>query len=156
TFPLRDMDGNYRWFLSRAVPIRNSTGEIARWFGTNTDVTEQRAIELSLRETKDLLSNQASILEQLVSERTARLQDTINELEHFSYTIPHDMRAPLRAMQGFAGLLLADVGPSLPPHSADYLKRIAAAASRMDALIRDSLQYAKIVREKPPASAIQP
>src|SRR6202041_3131494 len=41
TFPLRGKDGNYRWFLSRALPIRNEEGDVVRWFGTNTDVTEQ-------------------------------------------------------------------------------------------------------------------
>jgi PAS domain S-box-containing protein len=52
TFPLRGKDGNYRWFLSRAVPIRGSEGEIVRWFGTNTDVTEQREAEIRLAEAE--------------------------------------------------------------------------------------------------------
>ncbi|MHA3772304.1 PAS domain S-box protein [Verrucomicrobiota bacterium sgz303538] len=50
TFPLRDRDGNYRWFLTRAVPIRDAEGQVTRWFGTNTDVTEQRKGEEELRE----------------------------------------------------------------------------------------------------------
>jgi PAS domain S-box-containing protein len=51
TFPLRGKDGEYRWFLSRAVPIRDANGNILRWFGTNTDVTEQRAAEQALRQS---------------------------------------------------------------------------------------------------------
>ena len=52
TFPLRGRDGTYRWFLSRALPIRNETGEIVRWLGTNTDVTEQIDAEKALRESE--------------------------------------------------------------------------------------------------------
>jgi PAS domain S-box-containing protein len=55
TFPLRGKDGTYRWFLSRALPIRNEAGEVARWFGTNTDVTEQIEAENALRELNDTL-----------------------------------------------------------------------------------------------------
>ncbi len=50
TFPLRAADGSYRWFLSRAIPIRNNEGEVTRWFGTNTDITELRSMEEALRE----------------------------------------------------------------------------------------------------------
>ena len=55
TFPLRGRDGSYRWFLSRALPIRNEAGEIVRWFGTNTDVTEQIEAEKALRELNETL-----------------------------------------------------------------------------------------------------
>lgn len=50
-FPMRGKDGNYRWFLSRALPTRNEAGEIVRWLGTNTDITEQREVEELLRES---------------------------------------------------------------------------------------------------------
>ena len=63
SFPLRGRDGSYRWFLSRALPIRNAAGEVIRWFGTNTDVTEQIEAETALRE---LNAN----LEQRVDEKT--------------------------------------------------------------------------------------
>ncbi|MCA9166463.1 MAG: PAS domain S-box protein [Planctomycetales bacterium] len=55
TFPLRSKDGSYRWFLSRAVPIRNDEGKVVRWFGTNTDVSEQRLADAQLREHALLL-----------------------------------------------------------------------------------------------------
>jgi PAS domain S-box-containing protein len=55
TFPLRSKDGTYRWFLSRALPIRNEAGDIIRWFGTNTDVTKQIEAENALRELNDTL-----------------------------------------------------------------------------------------------------
>ena len=57
TFPLRSKDGTYRWFLSRALPIRNAAGDVVRWFGTNTDVTEQLEAEKALRESEQEVRN---------------------------------------------------------------------------------------------------
>jgi PAS domain S-box-containing protein len=60
TFPLRGRDGNYRWFLSRALPIRNETGKVIRWFGTNTDVTEQIEAEKALRDLNETLEQRVA------------------------------------------------------------------------------------------------
>jgi PAS domain S-box-containing protein len=72
TFPLRRKTGEYRWFLSRALPIFDAEGKVARWFGTNTDITEQRELAQALRESRDQL-------EQKVTRRTAELSRT-NEI----------------------------------------------------------------------------
>lgn len=73
TFPLRGADGEYRWFLSRAVPMRDALGEVTCWFGTNTDVTEQRAaerqIELLLMEVEHRSRNMLTVI-QAIAERT--------------------------------------------------------------------------------------
>jgi PAS domain S-box-containing protein len=74
TFPLRGKDGKYRWFLARAVPIRDDFGQVTRWFGTNTDITAQVAAEEALRELNDNL-------ERRVAERTRELAE-INHLLH--------------------------------------------------------------------------
>ncbi|WP_254621509.1 PAS domain S-box protein [Stutzerimonas stutzeri] len=74
TFPLRGKDGQYRWFLSRAVPIRDDFGQVTHWFGTNTDITAQVAAEEALRELNDNL-------ERRVAERTRELAE-INHLLH--------------------------------------------------------------------------
>ncbi len=74
TFPLRGKDGQYRWFLSRAVPIRDDFGQVTHWFGTNTDITAQVAAEEALRELNDNL-------ERRVAERTRELAE-INQLLH--------------------------------------------------------------------------
>lgn len=85
-------------------------------------------------------------LEQIVAERTAQLRDTVAELEAFSYSVAHDMRAPLRAMNGYARFVEEDFGHILPPEGKDFLDRIAAGAGRLDALITDVLNYSKISR----------
>src|SRR5215475_3534601 len=74
TFRLRSKTGEYRWFLSRALPMFDAEGKVARWFGTNTDITEQRELERALRESRDQL-------EQKVTRRTAELSRT-NEILH--------------------------------------------------------------------------
>jgi PAS domain S-box-containing protein len=67
TFPLRGKDGTYRWFLSRALPIRNEAGDVVRWFGTNTDVTEQIEAEDALRVSVERQTATADILKVIAS-----------------------------------------------------------------------------------------
>jgi len=258
TFPLRRHDGEFRWFLSRAFPIHDGEGNIARWFGTNTDITQLRQAQANLAEREAILrtvTTEARVglvivnseqrylfanrtyaeilgiatenivglrvedvlsdvydqikprleqafqgrrvtyelqlpqhrttrderfyevvyeprlenphdpyvvvviiditerkrmqvtLERLVEERTARLRETIGELELFSYSMAHDMRAPLRAMQGFSEILDAEYGTTIG-EGRDYLRRIASSARRLDLLIQDVLSYSKLVRDE--------
>jgi len=80
TFPLRGKDGTYRWFLSRALPIRNEAGEVVRWFGTNTDVTEQIEAEKALREAlQSLRETQTSLIE---AEKLAALGRLVAGVAH--------------------------------------------------------------------------
>jgi signal transduction histidine kinase len=80
TFPLRSKDGTYRWFLSRALPIRNEAGEVVRWFGTNTDVTEQIEAENALREAlQSLRETQTSLIE---AEKLAALGRLVAGIAH--------------------------------------------------------------------------
>jgi signal transduction histidine kinase len=87
-------------------------------------------------------------LEQQVEERTARLADANRELDAFAYTISHDLRAPLRAMHGYADALDEDEGERLSEDGRGFVKAIAAAAMRMNALIEDILAYARLSREE--------
>ncbi|MGC4098608.1 MAG: PAS domain S-box protein [Nitrospira sp.] len=80
TFPLKGKDGHYRWFLSRAIPIRDTEGGIVRWFGTNTDVTDQRQTEEALREAQRRLLRWNEELEQAVNFKTAELQQSQERL----------------------------------------------------------------------------
>jgi signal transduction histidine kinase len=72
------------------------------------EITDRKLVEGALHEAKERLTQQAAVLESLVSERTEKLRETIGELEAFSYSIAHDMRSPLRTMSGFSQMLLQE------------------------------------------------
>jgi PAS domain S-box-containing protein len=255
TFPLRRKDGSYRWFLSRALPIKGEDGRITRWFGTNTDITERKqaaeeiaeqarlldlsndaiivrgmdgrirywnqgaaelygwtsaeavgrvshellktrfpapltGIEAELertgqwtgelihrtkderrvtvltrwvvddarpsfvletntditnrKETEEALRELTATLEERVAQRTAALEESNSALAAFGYSVSHDLRAPLRTMQGFAKALLEDYSPALDEEGREYAMRIARGAERMDLLIQDLLAYSRL------------
>ena len=103
------------------------------------DVTAQRQAERSMRSLN-------LDLEQRVKDRTLSLEDANKQLESFSYSIAHDLRAPLRAIQGFSDILLEDYAPTLDEDGQAFLRRIRDGAKRMDTLIQDLLNYSRISR----------
>jgi signal transduction histidine kinase len=106
-------------------------------------------LEASQRElmaAKEKISSHAIELERTVTDRTSRLRETIAQLEAFSYSISHDMRGPLRAMQQYSQILLEDHKTDLKPQAAEYLERITRGAQRMDRLIQDVLTYSRVAR----------
>lgn len=117
-------------------------------------ISAQCSLLMDSRRLQTELQRANTDLDRLVTTRTAELQELVNELEHFSYTITHDLRAPLRAMTGFAGLLAEECMDSLGSNSREYLNRIITASSRMDRLITDALSYSQIVRHEMPLQAI--
>jgi two-component system, LuxR family, sensor kinase FixL len=119
------------------------------------DITERKLAERELLAARDVINRHASELETLVTARTAELLDTVSELEGFSYSVSHDMRAPLRAMQGYAQLLAEEyAGKPLDASGADYLQRISRAALRLDHLIQDVLSYTKVLRADAPMTRV--
>lgn len=138
-FPIRGADGVYRWFLSRAVPVHNTRGEIIRWVGTNTNVDDKR-------KKFELQVNAKVELEKKVKERTIELEVANKELESFSYSVSHDLRAPLRSISGFSGRLLALSRDRLDEEGRDCLSRIMAASQRMGRLIDDLLNLSRVSR----------
>ena len=89
-------------------------------------------------------ANQA--LEQRVRERTQKLQETVSELEAFSYSVSHDLRAPLRSMEGYAHALVSDYGDKLDSRGKLFLSKISAAAARLDLLVQDVLSYSRVAK----------
>jgi signal transduction histidine kinase len=86
------------------------------------------------------------VLERRVAERTTQLTDMVRELESFAYTIAHDLKAPLRAINGFAALLEKDHGSQLGEEGSGYLAKVRQGAVMMGQLITDLLEYSKLDR----------
>ncbi len=128
TFPLRGKDGNYRWFLSRAVPIRNESGRIIRWFGTNTDVTEQREMELELRQ---------------LAEHLSQADRRKNE---FLAMLSHELRNPLGAIQG--ALAVANLPNADEAERALSLDIMQRQVSQLTRLLDDLMDVSRISRGK--------
>jgi len=118
------------------------------------DVTEHKQAEAALHEAQEQLEHHTQALEKSVAERTAALRETVRELEAFSYSVSHDLRAPLRAMNNFAQILRESHATQLDATGRDYLDRISASAARLDRLIQDVLNYTRILRDPVPLTRI--
>jgi PAS domain S-box-containing protein len=132
-------DGSFYWVDATIVPFLNDQGKPRQYVAIRTDITERKAAE-------EKISRLNTELEQRVVERTAQLQTVNNELEAFSYSVSHDLRAPLRHVLGFAELLQKDAGPSLSGKSLCHLTTISQAAKRMGSLIDDLLALSHVGR----------
>jgi signal transduction histidine kinase len=126
------------------------------WWCTRAIRRREQALHDSreqLRQAQQQLAAHASSLEATVAERTAKLQESINELQTLSYSIAHDMRAPLRAMGTFSQLLSEEVS-TLSPLARDYCQRIMTGAERLDHLIRDALHYTRAALQDTPLQPV--
>lgn len=108
--------------------------------GTIVDITAQKQAEAKFR-------NLNRGLEKRVRERTIQLEVANKELEAFAYSVSHDLRAPLRAMSGFSGILLKNYGSGLDTKGQHYLNRIEDNARQMGLLIDDLLKFSRLIRE---------
>jgi PAS domain S-box-containing protein len=122
-----------------AAPICDAQGKILGVVMVFHDATTMRRAQKSLKAY-------SADLEKQVADRTTTLQQAVSDLEAFSYTVSHDLRSPLRAMQGFSEAVLEDYGEKLDDRGKNYLERIKNAAVRLDRLIQDLLAYTRISR----------
>jgi PAS domain S-box-containing protein len=116
---------------------------IAQYLATAVD---KENTNLQLQKAQQELSNHALMLERNVEERTSRLKETISELETFSYTLAHDLKAPVRAMNGYCQILLDDLAGSLPPKANEIVQKLARTPRQMEALIQDLLEFSEVSR----------
>jgi PAS domain S-box-containing protein len=130
-----------------AAPICDAKGKILGVVIVFHDATQARLAEKSLKA-------HSAELEKKVADRTITLQQAVQELESFSYTVSHDLRAPLRAMQGFSDAVLESYGDKLDAQGKNYLERIGNAGKRLDRLIQDLLSYTRISRQDTPLAAV--
>ncbi|MEG4970107.1 PAS domain-containing protein [Microcoleus sp. B6-A1] len=135
TFPLRGKDGSYRWFLSRAVPIRDEQGQVLRWCGTNTDITDRKVAEA---ERERLLAREKAAREE--AERANRVKD------EFLAVLSHELRTPLNPIVGWTKLLRSNI---LTPQKQRYaLETIERNAKLQTQLIEDLLDVSGILQGK--------
>ncbi len=144
----RRKDGRVVEVSLTASPLRDAADKIIGASTIARDISGHKRAEEALREAKERLASQASELERLVAERTAELTAANKNLEAFVYSIAHDLRAPLRAMQGFSTLLLEESGPALDERGRDFAFRISRSAGFMDTLLKDLLAFSHISQQR--------
>jgi PAS domain S-box-containing protein len=135
-------------------PIKNSKGEVIGASKIARDITKRKATERALADVKEQLVLANEDLEKQVEDRTASLQKAMEQMEEFSYSVSHDLRAPVRAMQGYARVLAEDYGDRLDEQAREYLDRIIRGGTRMDRLIQDVLTYSRLSRREMPLQPV--
>jgi len=155
-FRVRNLRGDWIWIESRgSVTERGSDGRALRIRGTNVDIGARKQVEVALRE-RDALLRESEIeirklnagLERRVERRTQALAAANRELESFSYSVSHDLRAPLRTIDGFSQIVLDEYAPKLDATGRGYLERVREGSQHMAKLIDDLLELARVTRRE--------
>jgi len=137
--PARTADGTVRWFASRLAVVKDDGNPHVVL--VVTDIEERKKAE-------EEISRLNAELEQRVRIRTAEYEAANHELESFAYSVSHDLRAPLRAINGFSQILADEYGNSLDEAGRGHLERIRAATLRMGELIDDLLNLSRVTRSE--------
>ena len=152
TFPLRSSDGGYRWFLSRAQPIRDPGGRIMRWFGTNTDITEQREAEASLEArvaertaalTQAISALHEEVLEREQAEEKLRQAQKMEAVGQLTGGIAHDFNNMLQAIGGSLELMRRRVAQGRPGEIGRFVEAAEQVVSRATGLTHRLLAFAR-------------
>jgi len=156
----RAKDGSIYWVDTTIVPFLDASGKPRQYMAIRADITERtlakellavQAEELA-RQAVELARSEREVrklndeLEQRVVERTAQLETANKELEAFSYSVSHDLRAPLRHISGFSRMLLEEFGPALEPNAQRYVERIQVGTQKMGLLVDELLNLARVGR----------
>jgi len=133
-------DGSCYWMDTTIVPFVNEGGKPRQYIAIRTDITERKQAEEKILQLN-------TELEARVARRTTELEAANKELEAFSYSVSHDLRAPLRAVNGFADIVLRDYGSQLPEKGRHFLERVRNGGQQMGQLIDDLLAFARLNRQ---------
>ncbi|MCE9531071.1 MAG: PAS domain S-box protein [Planctomycetes bacterium] len=161
-------DGQYRWYLVIAVPMRDESGHVVQWVASLTDIDERKrqevALERLVRErTQALLETNKTLADEVevrkkseAKEREAaeELRRSNQELEQFAYVASHDLQEPLRKIQAFGDRLVQRYREDLGDQGKDYLDRITSSATRMRKLIDDLLTFSRVATGAQPFVSI--
>jgi len=127
------------WIEISGSPLKRADGSLRGGVVAFRDVTQRRADEQEIRKLNEEL-------EERVVQRTAQLEAANHELEAFTYSVSHDLRAPLRHIGGFSKILIEDFGPAMDPEARRHLERIGDGAHRMGLLVDELLNLARVGR----------
>jgi PAS domain S-box-containing protein len=133
----RRKNGELFWENTQISPVRDAAGKISHYVAVKEDISARKHAEQALA----MLNIE---LEHRVAARTRQLEAANRELQAFSHSVSHDLRTPLRAIQGFAEAIAEDAGERLGGEQRDYLQRIRAAAVRMGELIDELLELGRV------------
>lgn len=148
-------DGEYRWFLARALPVRNSKGQVVKWFGTCTDIHDAKTAETILESRVKRRTGQLEAANERLSALAEQLARSNRDLQEFAYVASHDLQEPLRTVISFCELLQKKVGDQLDDDSHKYLDVIISSTERMRQLVRDLLAYARVSKDEAPTEAVE-
>jgi two-component system CheB/CheR fusion protein len=136
-YRLRRRDNVYRWFLARAYPMHDEQGSIIKWFGTCTDIDDQKRAEQLLEEKIQSRTRELKLLNK-------RLEASNSDLLQFASVASHDLKEPLRKIHFFSGLIREQLPGDINGSIATYIDRIIKASSRATNLINDVLSYSRL------------
>ncbi|PKQ43566.1 sensor histidine kinase [Confluentibacter flavum] len=140
-YRMRKFDGTYSWFLARAQPLKDETGKILKWFGTCTDIQEQREVLDELERTKEELR----ISNQDLNHSIEELGRVNLELDTFVYSASHDLKVPLNNLEGLIDLL--DPSEESDPDQVEILQMIGQSVSRFKDVLNDMTLMVKTAKE---------